>query len=140
MVLSFERFDYRVYIRTYAIDLIGMGSSTTNVYKLRSVIKWLPTALYLEYRLNKWHFGEVDTFENYKISWNCVLENGADLCVNEGHKLSEYRVSLADGRKKNEEGEKSIFDRVWFSRKTAILENDAVYTGSISHVDNDGAA
>ena len=29
-----------------------------------------------------------------------ALENGADLCVNEGQKLSEYRVSLAEGKKK----------------------------------------
>ena len=60
------------------------------------------------------------------------------MCVNEGQKLSECRVSLAE--RKKEEGEKSIFDRVWFSMKTAVLEGDAMYTGSISHVDNDGAA
>ena len=36
-----------------------------------------------------------------------------------------------------EEGEKSIFDHVW---KTAVLERDTMYTSSISHVDDDGAA
>ena len=34
------------------------------------------------------------------MSWKCALENGADLCVNEGQKLNEYRVSLAEGKKK----------------------------------------
>ena len=69
------------------------------------------------------------------ISWKCALENGADLCVNEGQALSEYRVSLAE-----EEGEKSIFDRVWFSRKTTVLDSVAKYSSSISHIDNDGEA
>ena len=32
-----------------------------------------------------------------------IVENGADLCVNEGQKLNEYRVSLAEGRKKKKE-------------------------------------
>ena len=41
-----------------------------------------------------------------------------DLFVNEGQKLSEYRVNLAEGKK----GENSIFDCVWFRRKTAVLE------------------
>ena len=59
------------------------------------------------------------------------------ICVNEGQKLSEYRVSLAEGRTK---GEKSIFDCVWFSRKTTILESMSMFSGSISHVDNDGDA
>ena len=59
-----------------------------------------------------------------KISWNCALENEAELCVDEGQKLSE-----------KEEEQKSILDRVRFSMKTA-----AMYTGSISHVDNDSAA
>ena len=72
-----------------------------------------------------------------KISWNCTPENinRADLCVNEGQKLSECRVSLAE-RKKEEEGEMSIFDCVWFSMKTDVLEGAAMYTGSISHMDN----
>ena len=35
-----------------------------------------------------------------------ALENGADLCKNEGQKLSEYRVSLTEGKKKKE---KSLF-------------------------------
>ena len=43
-------------------------------------------------------------FLKTKISWNCALESGADLCVNESQELSKYRVSLAE-----EEGEKSIF-------------------------------
>ena len=34
------------------------------------------------------------------------------------------------------ERKKSIFDRVWFSMKTVVLEGAAMYTGSISHVDN----
>ena len=48
---------------------------------------------------------------------HCALENGADLCVNEDQYVSEYRVSLAERKKerKKEEGEKSIFDSVWFS-------------------------
>ena len=69
------------------------------------------------------------------ISWKCALENGADLCVNEGQALSEYRVSLAE--EEEEEGEKSIFDRVWFSRKTTVLDSVAKYSSSISHVNND---
>ena len=44
---------------------------------------------------------------------HCALENEADLCVNEDQQFSEYRVSLAE--RKKEEGEKSIFDSVWFS-------------------------
>ena len=56
------------------------------------------------------------------------------MCVDEGQKLSDCWFSLADGRKKKER-EKLIFDHVWFSRKTAILEGDAMYmymyTGSI---------
>ena len=48
---------------------------------------------------------------------HCVLEYGADLCVNEDQYVSEYLVSLAERKKKRkkEEGEKSIFDSVWFS-------------------------
>ena len=30
------------------------------------------------------------------------------------------------------------FDHVWFSMKTVVLESDAMYIGSISHVDNNG--
>ena len=37
-----------------------------------------------------------------------MLENGADLCVNEGQKLSKYRVSLTEGKKKSKK-EKSQF-------------------------------
>ena len=48
--------------------------------------------------------------------------------------LSECQVVLAERR------EKSIFDRVWYSRKTAILEGAAMYSGSILHVDNDSEA
>ena len=44
------------------------------------------------------------------ISWKRALENGADLCINEDQKLSEYRVNLAE--EEEEEGEKSIFDRI----------------------------
>ena len=41
---------------------------------------------------------------------------------------------------KEEGGEKSIFDSVWFSMSTAALEGAAMSTGSIPHVgyDNDG--
>ena len=42
--------------------------------------------------------------------------------------------------KEEEEGEKSIFDSVWFGMKTAVLEGDAKYFGSISHVKNDSEA
>ena len=39
-------------------------------------------------------------FLKTNISWNYALENGADLYVNEGQKLSEYRVSsLKEERK-----------------------------------------
>ena len=34
------------------------------------------------------------------MSWKCVFDNGVDLCVNEGQRLNEYRVSLAEGKKK----------------------------------------
>ena len=53
------------------------------------------------------------------ISWKCALENGADLCVNEGQALS---IELASLKEEEEEGAKSIFDRVWFSRKTTVLD------------------
>ena len=75
----------------------------------------------------------------HTIYAHTLSPNGADLCVNEGQKLSEYRVSLAEEeRKKEEEGEKSIFDCVWFSRKTAVLDSRTMSSGSISRVDNDG--
>ena len=67
------------------------------------------------------------------IPWKRALGNGADLCVNEGQKL---RVSLA----KEERRRKVDFDCVWFSRKTAVLESTSMFSGSISHVDNDGDA
>ena len=38
------------------------------------------------------------------------------------------------------EWEKSIFDRVWFSSKIAVLEGAARYSGIILHVDNDSEA
>ena len=38
-----------------------------------------------------------------KISWKRALENGADLCVNEGQKLSEYRANLSEEERKKEE-------------------------------------
>ena len=50
-------------------------------------------------------------------------------------------ASLKERKKerKKEEGEKSIFDGVWFSMQTAALEGAAMCTGSISLVgyDND---
>ena len=47
---------------------------------------------------------------------HCALENGADLSVNEDQYVGEYRVSLAERKKeRKKEGEKSIFDSVWFS-------------------------
>ena len=64
-----------------------------------------------------------------KISWNCAQENGADICVDEGQKLSNYRVNLT------EEGEKSILDRAWFSMKRAVLECATMYSSN-SHVDS----
>ena len=64
-----------------------------------------------------------------------MLESGVDLCVKEDQKLSEYRVSLAEGKKK--EGEKSIFECVW---KSPVLDSRTMSSGSISHVDNDGEA
>ena len=51
-----------------------------------------------------------------------------DSYVNEGQWLSECRVSLAERKK----GEKSIFDRVWFSKKTAVLEGTAMYSDIIN--------
>ena len=60
---------------------------------------------------------------------HCALGNGADLYVNEGQWLSECQVSLAERKK-----ERRIFNHVWSSRKTAVLE------GSISHADNDSEA
>ena len=49
-------------------------------------------------------------------------------------------VELSLTERKKKKGEKSIFDCVWFSRKTAILEGAAMHSGSISHVDNDSEA
>ena len=49
------------------------------------------------------------------------------------------RLAFLKERKK-EEVEKSILDRVWFSRKTAVLDSRTMSSGSISHVDNDGEA
>ena len=41
---------------------------------------------------------------------HCALENGADLCVNEGPWLSKYRVSpTEEERKKERKKEKSRF-------------------------------
>ena len=48
------------------------------------------------------------------------------ICVNEGQRLSEL-ASLKE-------------DRVWFSRKTVVLDSRTISSGSISHVDNDGEA
>ena len=70
------------------------------------------------------------------MSWKRALENGVDLCVNEGQKLSKYRVNLAKGKKE----EKSIFDRIWFSSKTAVLECTSMFSGIISHVSDNGEA
>ena len=81
-----------------------------------NITKWLLHALYLECSPKKWR--KLILLKT-NISRNCVLENGADLYVNEGKKLSECRVGLAEGRKKKE-GEKSIFDHIWFSRKTTV--------------------
>ena len=57
-----------------------------------------------------------------------MLENGAYLCVSQ--------VSPIERKK----GEKSIFDHVWFSMRTAVLEGASMCTGSIAHVDNDSEA
>ena len=56
----------------------------------------------------KWYACAIDKTGNCRsesrletdISWKYVLENGADLCVNEGQALSEYRASLAEGRRR----------------------------------------
>ena len=56
--------------------------------------------------------------------------------MRKGQKLSEYRVSLAEGRKEKSQ----LFDRVWFSRKTAVLDSRTMTAGSISRIDNDGEA
>ena len=50
-------------------------------------------------------------------------------------------ASLKERRKKEEEeGEKSIFDSVQFGVKTAVLEGTAMFSSSISHVENDSEA
>lgn len=49
-------------------------------------------------------------------------------------------IELASLKKKKKEGENSIFDCIWFSRKTADLESRSMFSGSISHVDNDAEA
>ena len=67
---------------------------------------------------------------------HCALGNGVDSYVNEGQWLSECRVILAERKKE----EKSIFDRVWFSRRMDVLEGAAMYSGIILHVDNDSEA
>ena len=48
-------------------------------------------------------------------------------------------IELASLKEEEEEEEeqKSIFDRVRFGMKAAVLERDARYLGSISHVEND---
>ena len=56
----------------------------------------------------------------------------SDLCVNEGQKLSKYRVSLAEGRKK----EKSKV----FSRKMGVLYSASTCSDGIFHIENDGEA
>ena len=70
-------------------------------------------------------------------SWKCSLENRADLCVDECQKLSEYRVSLTEGKK-----EKSQFLTACGSVeiKTAVLDGMAMSSGSISRVVNDDEA
>ena len=67
------------------------------------------------------------------VLWKCALENEEDLCVNKGQELSEYRVSPNEKERKKE-GEKSIFDSVWFSMWTAPYEGAAMCSGSISLV------
>ena len=54
---------------------------------------------------------------------HCALGNGTDLYVNEGQWLSECQVSLAERKK-----ERRIFNHVWSSRKTAVLEGTAMYS------------
>ena len=46
-------------------------------------------------------------------------------------------IELASLKERKKEGEKSIFDCIWFSRKTVILESRSIFSGSISHVDYD---
>ena len=48
-----------------------------------NITKWLPTCT-----LFLFIFFEKLIFLKKKILWNCTPENGADLCVNEGRKLS----------------------------------------------------
>ena len=84
---------------------------------------------------------------NYVIFRTMISEitvnggNGVDSYVSEGQWLSKCRVSLAERKKeRKKEGEKSMFDSVWFSRKTAVLKGAAIYSGIILHVDNDSEA
>ena len=42
------------------------------------------------------------------MSWKRALESGADLCVKEGQKLSEYRISLAEEEEEEEERRRKV--------------------------------
>ena len=69
----------------------------TITYKI-NVTNGFLDVLYIECRLKKWRFCEVDIFENEDME--LCARNGADLCLYEGQKLSECRVGLAE-RKNN---------------------------------------
>ena len=63
-----------------------------------------------------------------------MLVNGADLCVNEGQKLSEYRVNLAEEERQKE---KSLFLTV-----SGLVGRRPFWKVRVCflHVDNDGEA
>ena len=70
-----------------AKSIYGTGSSSAHVYY---VTKWRTTyTQYRKYTPKKWRLSEVIIFLNCDIDVHCALENGADLCVNDG----QYRVS-----------------------------------------------
>ena len=54
-----------------------------------------------------------------------------------GRATIELASLKKEERRKKKEEQKSIFDRVWFGEKTAVLEGAATYSSSISHIEND---
>ena len=83
--------------------------------------------------------------EETETLWTCVLQNGEDLCVNQGGTLRECRVIasyLKKERRRNKErkkeGKNSTFTAVWFRMQTIVFETIYMYTGRKSHVDSDG--
>ena len=66
-----------------------------------------------------------EVFFTTNISWKCALQNGANSCVNESQKLSQYRVSRTEIMKR-ENRFLTMSGSVW-----AVLEGAAMFTGSI---------